>query len=108
MLVLTRKEGESIIIGCGVKVQLVRIMGDRCKIGIAAPIDVPVVREELPEASKIDHSNRVSMASKLLRSIVAQFGGELIIDKAVMESTDHSKEIVFGTDRNGNVVARLQ
>ena len=47
MLVLRRKEGESIIMNGVIKVTILAIEGDRVKIGIAAPPDVIVVREEL-------------------------------------------------------------
>ncbi len=47
MLVLTRRTGESLLIGDGVEIQVVRIEGDRVVIGIIAPPDVAVVRSEL-------------------------------------------------------------
>jgi len=47
MLVLRRKEGESIILNGVIKVTILAVEGDRVKIGIAAPPDVIVVREEL-------------------------------------------------------------
>jgi carbon storage regulator len=47
MLVLTRKVGEKIRIGDNVTVTLVRIQGDKVRLGIEAPRDVPVHREEV-------------------------------------------------------------
>ncbi len=47
MLVLTRRPGQSLRIGDGVEVQVVRIEGDRVVLGIVAPRDVAVVRGEL-------------------------------------------------------------
>ena len=49
MLVLTRRSGQSIRIGSGVEVRVVRIEGDRVVLGIAAPRHVAVVRAELVE-----------------------------------------------------------
>lgn len=49
MLVLTRRPGQSIRIGPGVDVRVVRIEGDRVVLGIAAPRHVAVVRSELVE-----------------------------------------------------------
>lgn len=46
MLILTRKVGESIVIG-GVKVTVVEIKGGRIRLGIEAPKEVNVVRGEL-------------------------------------------------------------
>ncbi len=47
MLVLSRKEGERILIGDSVVVTVVRVSGDRVRIGIEAPRHVTVMREEL-------------------------------------------------------------
>jgi carbon storage regulator len=49
MLVLTRRPGQSIRIGPGVDVRVIRIEGDRVVLGIAAPRHVAVVRSELVE-----------------------------------------------------------
>jgi carbon storage regulator len=49
MLVLTRRPGQSIRIGAGVDVRVIRIEGDRVVLGIAAPRHVAVVRSELVE-----------------------------------------------------------
>lgn len=51
MLVLTRSKDESIRIG-DVKVMVVAIVGDRVRLGIEAPLDVPVHREEVYELIK--------------------------------------------------------
>ncbi len=47
MLVLTRKPGETVTIGDNVTVTIVEIDGNRIKIGIDAPKDVPILRGEL-------------------------------------------------------------
>lgn len=47
MLVLTRKEGESIIVGNDVKITVSRIKGDKVKLGVEAPRSTRVVRSEL-------------------------------------------------------------
>ena len=47
MLVLTRKLGEGIVIGDGVEVKVVEVSGHRVKLGIAAPAEVPIHREEV-------------------------------------------------------------
>jgi len=47
MLVLSRRIGERICIGDGVVITVVRIHGDKVRIGIDAPLDVPVHREEV-------------------------------------------------------------
>ena len=47
MLALTRKKGESIIIGDDIEVTILSITGDSVKIGIDAPRSVPVNRKEI-------------------------------------------------------------
>lgn len=47
MLVLSRKSGESILINGDVKLTIVKVSGNRVRLGIEAPSDVTVVRTEL-------------------------------------------------------------
>ena len=47
MLVLSRKAGERILIGDHISVTVVRIAPGVVRIGIEAPDDLPIVREEL-------------------------------------------------------------
>lgn len=46
MLVLTRKSGESILIGGDVRVRVLGASGSRVRLGIEAPDDVRIVREK--------------------------------------------------------------
>jgi carbon storage regulator len=47
VLVLTRKINQSIMIGDDVEVSVLAVSGDKVRIGIAAPRDVPVFRKEV-------------------------------------------------------------
>ena len=47
MLVLTRKSNQSIMIGDDIEVSVLSIMGDKVRIGIQAPRDIPVFRKEV-------------------------------------------------------------
>ena len=49
MLVLSRKERERIRLGDSIVVTVVRLSGDRVRLGIEAPSDMLVLREELDE-----------------------------------------------------------
>ena len=49
MLVLTRRSGESILIGGEIRVRVLRTSGSRVRIGIEAPSDVRIVREKAEE-----------------------------------------------------------
>ena len=50
MLVLSRKKNESIVINDNVVVTVVEVRGDKVRIGIVAPRDVTVHRQEVLEA----------------------------------------------------------
>jgi carbon storage regulator len=47
MLVLTRKSNQSIMIGDDVEISVLSVMGEKVRIGISAPQDVPVFRTEI-------------------------------------------------------------
>jgi carbon storage regulator len=47
MLVLTRKPGQSIMIGDGVEVQVLSVAGEKVRLGITAPRDVSIFRNEV-------------------------------------------------------------
>jgi carbon storage regulator len=56
LLILTRKVGESVAIGDDIQVSIVEIKGTQVKLGIRAPRDVTVHREEI--YLKIQEENR--------------------------------------------------
>ena len=47
MLVLTRKSNQSIMIGDDIEVSVLAVMGEKVRIGIQAPRDIPVFRKEV-------------------------------------------------------------
>ena len=50
MLILSRKINQEIIIGGGIVVMVVEIRGDKVRLGIEAPREIPVHRKEIAEA----------------------------------------------------------
>jgi len=50
MLVLSRKKNESIVIDNDIKVVVVEIRGDKVRLGVEAPREVPVHRREVYDA----------------------------------------------------------
>ena len=50
MLVLSRKKNESIVIDKDITITVVEIRGDKVRLGIVAPKDVPVHRQEVWDA----------------------------------------------------------
>ena len=47
MLVLTRKSNESIMIGDEIELTILSVSGDKVRVGIQAPRDIPVFRKEV-------------------------------------------------------------
>lgn len=47
MLALTRKSGESVVIGNDIEITILDVKGEQVKIGISAPKSVPVYRKEI-------------------------------------------------------------
>ena len=67
MLVLSRKKSESIVINDDVVITVIEVRGDKVRLGIDAPRDVPVHRKEVMESiqrqlaqSKADSSEHAS------------------------------------------------
>jgi carbon storage regulator len=58
MLVLRRKIGESIILDGVISISVLAVEGERVKIGISAPPDVTIVREELLKSFAPDRENQ--------------------------------------------------
>jgi carbon storage regulator len=52
MLVLSRKKNESIVINNDITIVVVEIRGDKVRLGVEAPKEVPVHRREVYEAIK--------------------------------------------------------
>ena len=73
MLVISRKQGESLYLSDNIKITIVSVTGDKAVIGIDAPKDIKIVREEL--AATIE-SNRASAS--------APIAGETISDLALL------------------------
>jgi carbon storage regulator len=59
MLVLSRRIGEEIIIGSDVVLTIVSIRGDKVRLGIEAPIEIPIHRKEVAEAIALEQLLRV-------------------------------------------------
>ena len=61
MLIITRRPGERIILGTDVLVEVMEISGQTVRIGISAPKELPIYREEIWVAVK-DENERAARA----------------------------------------------
>lgn len=68
MLVLSRHRDESIMIGDNIVITIVDIRGDKVRLGIQAPTNVPVHREEVYEAIKREAASTLTDATKAAHS----------------------------------------
>lgn len=59
MLILTRRVGETVMIGDDVTVTVLGIVGNQVKIGFSAPKHIHIVREELIERDKRERAANV-------------------------------------------------
>jgi carbon storage regulator len=58
MLVLTRKPGQSIMIGDGIEVQVLSVAGEKVRLGITAPRDVSIFRNEVYDRIESENAAR--------------------------------------------------
>ncbi len=69
MLVLTRKLGESIAIDDHLKIRVVQIKGKQVRLGIEAPKDTKIHREEVYLAIQDQNQQSVNVSSEKTRSV---------------------------------------
>ena len=79
MLVLTRKPEQSLLFGDNITLTVLAIEGDRVKLGIQAPRDIPVLRQEIhaqlkaanTQAAQVAHTQARAVAEALRRRSAA-------------------------------------
>jgi carbon storage regulator len=69
MLILTRKLGENIRIGDKIKVTILDIKGGQVKLGIEAPPEIAVHREEIYERIREENERASGVTPKMLREV---------------------------------------
>lgn len=69
MLVLSRQRDESIIIGDNIVVTIVDVRGDKVRLGIDAPTEIPVHRQEVYEAIQRENQRASQLETKDARKI---------------------------------------
>ena len=63
MLALTRRKGESVVIGDDVEVVVLSVMGEQVRLGIIAPKRIPVHRKEIYEQIQAENKQAKNAAS---------------------------------------------
>ena len=69
MLVLSRQRDESIMIGDNIVITIVDIRGDKVRLGIDAPTEIPVHRQEVYEAIQRENQRASKLDPKEARAL---------------------------------------
>ncbi len=72
MLVLSRKKDEKIIIGDSITLMVIEIRGDKVRLGIDAPKDVTVHRQEVYEAIQRERELKAKSAAEAAQQTPAE------------------------------------
>ena len=72
MLALSRKKNEAIIINNDIEITVLEVKGDQVKIGISAPKEVPIYRQEV--YLQIQEANRASVDADGMEALKNLFG----------------------------------
>ena len=67
MLVLSRKTNESIVIDGNITVSVLRVDHDNVRLGIDAPLEIPVLRKEIYEEIKINNEMAAGSAKRKVK-----------------------------------------
>ncbi len=84
MLVLTRRIGEIIRVGDDVKINILDVKGSQVRIGVKAPDNIPIHREEIYQRIQREKSERKKCTAlcenEQCNFVVEYFDGELVSD----------------------------
>lgn len=86
MLVLSRKKDESVIIGDAIEITVVEIRGDKVRLGVVAPRDIPFHRREVWEAITRGAPSAPQPVEKLVGPGLAPQGSMLVLSRKKNES----------------------
>lgn len=71
MLVFTRRRNEAIIVGDGIEIRVLRVTRDAVRLGVSAPPDVPVHRQEVYDQIR-DANRRAAQPIAALPDVVSR------------------------------------
>ncbi len=93
MLVLTRKVGEKLVIGNSIRISVVSIGPGRVKLGIEAPADVTIDREEIHERKQFEDTGVTATvtAAPALHNRIADQLPQTVIDLPMGKSNFRTK-----------------
>jgi carbon storage regulator len=93
MLVLSRQKDESIMIGDNVEIIIVDVRGDKVRLGITAPKEIPVHRREIYDAIQREKNGTQEQSEKEPKAEKEQKKGQKEPKESEEQSqTEHSQE----------------
>ncbi len=69
MLVLTRRPGESIVIGDNIVITIIEIKGGQIRVGVDAPRTIDVYREEIYEQSRQENLAAIANVDEIRKAV---------------------------------------
>ena len=63
MLVFTRRRNEAIIVADGIEIRVLRVSKDAVRLGVTAPADVPVHRQEVYDQIRVENRRAAAPAA---------------------------------------------
>lgn len=76
MLVLSRKAGQSLVIGDNIEITITEISADKVKIGISAPKEIQILRKELCQTVEENRQAARNVPDSALRLLAANMRRE--------------------------------
>ncbi len=70
MLVVSRKTDESLIIADNIEITVLEISKDRVKIGVSAPRDIRIIRNELRDAQNTNKESSQAVSEKNIKALI--------------------------------------
>lgn len=77
MLVLTRRNGESLFVSRDIRVRVLSVRGDQVRIGVDAPDGLPVYREEVRDMYESDDAPRIAVVGSPVAAAMDGEGQEM-------------------------------
>ena len=97
MLVLSRKETDKILFpSLGITVEVLRVQGNKTRLGIQAPEDVPILRDEIGQVKKVEFTPDKHLNDDRLRDLVSA------IRKRLNSATENLNQLHTSFDKESN------